>query len=440
MTRRSALLRRLRRRFQLSLVAIPAAYLAAAVVLGDLAPAIDRNGDPPVGLDVAAGSAHEILGATATGMIAFAGFVVASVLVVVQFAAGQYTPRLILWFRRDPVVKHAIGSFLAAFLFSLVALRELPPATSSASPGLTVGLALTLLVGATLFFLVLLQRVMDSLRPRTLYAHVAREGIRAARAIYPARLEHGAVELGDDRAWAAPAPREVRLEHHPGVLGSFAHDALLAAAIAGDATIELVPGLGEFIAPGQVLLRVHGDVAIDDATLRRAVEIADERSIDQDPAFAMRIIVDTAIRALSPAVNDPTTGVQALDVLEILIRELAGSRSRGVGRPRPGRRRPPGLALAELAGRARPGLRRDPLLRGILAADRPAAPRGARGRAREHAGTAASRPRRPSRPAGRRRGGRASARLARARHGAALRSAGAGSDALTDRAAPAQRW
>ena len=142
MTRRSALLRRLRRRFQLSLVAIPAAYLAAAVVLGDLAPAIDRNGDSPIGLDVAAGSARDILGATATGMIAFTGFVVASVLVVVQFAAGQYTPRLILWFRRDPVVKHAIGSFLAAFLFSLVALRELPPVTSNASPDLTVGLAL----------------------------------------------------------------------------------------------------------------------------------------------------------------------------------------------------------------------------------------------------------------------------------------------------------
>ena len=323
MTRRSALLRRLRRRFQLSLVAIPAVYLAAAVVLGDLVPAIDRNGDSPVGLDVAAGSARDILGATATGMIAFTGFVVASVLVVVQFAAGQYTPRLILWFRRDPVVKHAIGSFLAAFLFSLVALRELPAVTSNASPDLTVGLALTLLVGATVFFLVLLQRVMDSLRPRTLYARVAREGIRAARAIYPARLEHGAVELGDDRAWVAPTPREVRLEHHPGVLSSFAHDALLAAAIAGDATIELVPGAGEFIVPGQVLLRVHGDVAVDDATLRRAVDIADERTIDQDPAFALRIIVDTAIRALSPAVNDPTTAVQALDVLEVLIRELA---------------------------------------------------------------------------------------------------------------------
>ena len=54
------------------------------------------------------------------------------------------------------------------------------------------------------------------------------------------------------------------------------------------------------------------------------MRVADERTIEQDPAFAMRIVVDTAIRALSPAVNDPTTAVQALDVLEVLVRELAG--------------------------------------------------------------------------------------------------------------------
>ena len=323
MTRRAWLLRRLRRRLQRSLIVIPLAYLLVAVVLGDLAPLFDRQGDPPIGLDVAQGSARDILGATATGMIAFAGLVVASMLVVVQFAAGQYTPRLILWFRRDPVVKHAIGSFLAAFVYALVALRELPPDTSRTSPDLTVGLALVLLVGATILFLVLLQRVMDLLRPRTLYGRVAREGVRAVRAIYPMGLEEGAREAADDRDWVARAPREVRLERHPGVVSSFAQRALLDAAVAGGATIELVPGPGEFIGPGQLLLLVHGELAIDDVTLRRGVDIDDERTIDQDPAFAMRIIVDTAIRALSPAVNDPTTAVQALDALEVLVRELA---------------------------------------------------------------------------------------------------------------------
>jgi uncharacterized membrane protein len=300
-------------------------YLVVAVALGDLAPALDRRGASPFGLDVDTGTAHEILGATATGMIAFTGFVVSSVLVVVQFAAGQYSPRLILWFRSDPVVKHAIGSFLAAFLYALVALRELPSDDSNVSPDLTVGLALILLAAATVLFLALLQRVMDILRPRTIYGRVAREGIRAARAIYPVRLEPGDAEIGDERSWAAAEPRAVRLEQWPGVVTSFEADALLASAVAAGATIELVPSVGQWVSPGQALLRVHGaPVPADDGTLRRAVDIADERTIEQDPAFAMRIIVDTAIRALSPAVNDPTTAVHALDALEVMVLELAG--------------------------------------------------------------------------------------------------------------------
>ena len=76
--------------------------------------------------------------------------------------------------------------------------------------------------------------------------------------------------------------------------------------------------VGEFVDPGQELMRVHGDGR---ATKRapRGVRVGDERTIEQDPAFAMRIVVDTAIRALSPAVNDPTTAVQAIDVLEVLV-------------------------------------------------------------------------------------------------------------------------
>ena len=321
MTPRSALARRLRRRVRDSLVAIPVVYLAAAVVLGDLAPALDRELEPPFELDVDVGTARDILGATATGMIAFTGLVVSSVLLVVQFAAAQYSPRLVLWFRRDPIVKHAIGSFLAAFLYALVALRELRP-SSDPSPDITVAVALLLLIGATVLFLVLLQRVIDRLRPRTLYGSVAREGIRAARAIYPHALTGD--EERDDRAWVAPAPRVVTHRGRAGVIVAFERDALLSVAQASGATIELVPAVGEFVARGQALLRVHGTVGAEDATLLHAIDVEDERTIRQDPAFALRIIVDTAIRALSPAVNDPTTAVHALDVLEVFMRELAG--------------------------------------------------------------------------------------------------------------------
>ena len=167
----------------------------------------------------------------------------------------------------------------------------------------------------------LLERVLDRLRPRTLYGTVAGEGLRAARAIYPHALSGD--EEADDRAWAAPAPRAVAHDGRPGVIVGFDRDALLDAAVASGATIELVPAVGEFVARGQTLLRVHGTVDAGDETLRNAIDVDDERTIHQDPAFAVRIIVDTSIRALSPAVNDPTTAVQALDVLEMFVRELA---------------------------------------------------------------------------------------------------------------------
>lgn len=314
--------RGLRARLDRSLIAIPACYLVAAFALGTLAPAIDRAQDTPLRLDVGIDTARDILTSTATGMIAFTGLVIASVLVVVQFAAAQYSPRLILWFRRDVLVKHAIGSFLAAWLYALVALRQLERRDAQFSPDVTVAVSLLLLVGASLLFLALLQRVMDRLRPRALYAAVAREGILAARAVHPHPLGEAPAE-GRDGPWRSADPQVVRLTGRPGVVTSFDRALLVEAAERAGATIELVPAVGEYVGPGQELLRVHGG-RIAERLLLAGVAVAEERTIEQDHAFAMRIIVDTAIRALSPAVNDPTTAVQGLDVLEVIVRELAG--------------------------------------------------------------------------------------------------------------------
>jgi len=310
----------LRTSYRQSLIAVPVLYLGGACVLGVLMPELDARRAVEAAPETGIGTARDILGATATGMIAFTGFVVASVLVVVQFAAGQYSPRLVLWFRRDALTKHAIGCFLAAFAYALVALRQIEGQEAGFSPGVTVTVALAILIGSCVLFLALLQRVTDRLRPRTLFGAVVREGIHAARETYP----H---ELGDparlDRSWAADDPQPVALHGRAGVVASFDRSALVAAATRSGAVIELVPAVGEFVDPHGELLRVHGGT-VGHGSLDGLVRVADERTIEQDPAFAMRIVVDTAIRALSPAINDPTTAVHALDVLEVLVRELAG--------------------------------------------------------------------------------------------------------------------
>ena len=309
----------LRLRYRQSLVAVPSLYVVAACLLGVLMPALDRARDAESPQNVGVGAARDILGATATGMIAFTGFVVAGLLVVVQFAAAQYSPRLVLWFRRDTLVKHAIGIFLAAFVYALVALWRLESDVAGFSPDITVTGALLLLVGACVLFLALLQRVTDRLRPRTLYGAVIRQGLRAAHETWPELLGDDAPL---DRSWATADPQRVALEGRPGVVTSIDRPALVAAAARAGAVIELVPAVGEFVGARGELLRIHG-ARLEPGSVRGLVHLADERTIELDPAFAVRIVVDTAIRALSPAVNDPTTAVQGLDVLELLVREAS---------------------------------------------------------------------------------------------------------------------
>ena len=266
-----------------SMLPIPGAYIVGAIALGAAAPALDRAIGVRLDRGVGIAAARDILTSTATGMIAFTGLVISSVLVLVQFAASQYSPRLVMWFRRDLLVKNAIGSFLAAPLFALVALREVEHRRVDYSPEITLLIGLALLVGAALLFLALLQRVIDRIRPRSLYRAVARQGIRAIRVCFPVLLRDMPVS---PQGWSPPdgPTREVPMGHQTGVITSFDHELLLAVASAGGVTIELLPSVGEFVSPGQSLLRVHGELAFDDELLLDAVMVAEERTIEQDRA------------------------------------------------------------------------------------------------------------------------------------------------------------
>jgi uncharacterized membrane protein len=101
---------------------------------------------------------------------------------------------------------------------------------------------------------------------------------------------------------------------------------LLEQARACGGIVEVQASVGDTLVLGTTMLRVHGGTPIDDAKLRAAFMLGPERTFDQDPKYAIRLIVDIAIRALSPAVNDPTTAVQALDHLEDLLLRLGRRR------------------------------------------------------------------------------------------------------------------
>src|SRR5439155_20740224 len=104
-------------------------------------------------------------------------------------------------------------------------------------------------------------------------------------------------------------------------------------------TIEVVPQVGDFVASDDPVFRLYGDSSgISPKQLLRHIALERERTLEQDPAFAFRIIVDIASKALSPAINDPTTAVLALDQIHHLLRKVGLRRlDTGVVRDHAGR-------------------------------------------------------------------------------------------------------
>ena len=101
---------------------------------------------------------------------------------------------------------------------------------------------------------------------------------------------------------------------------------LIAEAAKANGVIEFVPQVGDFLGKDEPLFFLRGGATgIDDRILCGSVIFGGERTLGQDPLFAFRILVDIAIKALSPAINDPTTGVLAIDQLQRLLRR-AGRR------------------------------------------------------------------------------------------------------------------
>jgi len=111
------------------------------------------------------------------------------------------------------------------------------------------------------------------------------------------------------------------------VVLAFDIQGLVSIAQHTNCVIEMVPQVGDFIAIGDPLFRVYqgGTVLMAD-TLRESVAVGQERTLEQDPAFTLRILVDIASKGLSPTINDPTTAVLAIDQIHHLLHNLGARR------------------------------------------------------------------------------------------------------------------
>src|SRR5262249_44744258 len=141
--------------------------------------------------------------------------------------------------------------------------------------------------------------------------------------VYPRLIEQAQPDSHRPIAFVGQEPKRTVVTHTDGSVLAFDVKGLVSLAQQSDCLIELVPKVGDFVAEDEPLFRVFGNGnGPPDWSLRNSVALGPERTMEQDPMFAFRIIVDVASKALSPAINDPTTAVLAIDRLHHLLREV----------------------------------------------------------------------------------------------------------------------
>jgi uncharacterized membrane protein len=314
---------------------LPVAGMAAALVLVNYLHWIEQRAGWQSDLDP--GAALALFGTLAGSMLTFIVFLSSSLLLVVQLASAQLTPRFIGVVFRDPVTRFALTLFAFTFTFTLAVLVRI----HASVPGMTARLAAYLCLLSIGVFLYLIDHVGKTLRPSGAMQAVARLGHEVIRSVYP-RLLSGQPETshppektpGVEPAAAVSSPKD-------GVFLAFDFDGLVALAREADCVVELVPQVGDFVAAGSPLFRIFGGNGGPAASaLCQSVALGQERTLEQDPAFTFRILVDIASKGLSPAINDPTTAVLAIDQIHHLLRSVGGRHlDEGVAHDRSGKLR-----------------------------------------------------------------------------------------------------
>jgi uncharacterized membrane protein len=268
-------------------------------------------------LGLAVPGAQAFLQAIVTSTLSFVVFTFGSLLVAIQVASAQLTSRIIATtLLRNDVVRYTVGLFIFTLLFALSAQNRIEKDVHQLV--LLTAALLGLFSFAAFFFLI--DYASRLLRPVSILTHVGDDGLNVIKAIYPdLGLKPDDGETIKNRG-SGPPDRVIRHQTSSGIVLAVNLNQLMAQAESSDSVIEFVPQVGDFVAEGEPLFNLYGSRAIDDETLRSTVAYGSERTMEQDPTFAFRIVVDIAIRALSPAINDPTTAVLAIDQLNRMLR------------------------------------------------------------------------------------------------------------------------
>jgi uncharacterized membrane protein len=270
-------------------------------------------------LGVAVPGAQATFQVIVTATLSFIVFTFGSLLVAIQIASAQLTPRVIATtLLRDNVVKYTVGLFIFSLLFALSAQNRMTDEVHE----LVFFTAAFLGVSCFAAFFYLSDYASRLLRPISILTKVGNDGLAVIKSVYPDVSFGSNKPEGRHPALGSPG-RVIQHEGRSEIILAVDLKMLVEEAERANGVIEFLLQVGDFVALDEPLFNLYGGAAkLDDRRLRATVLCGPERTMEQDPAFAFRIVIDIALKALSPAINDPTTAVLAIDQLYRMLRTV----------------------------------------------------------------------------------------------------------------------
>lgn len=326
---RGAVLRRALRSVLQPFWVVPALWCVLALLAGIFLPEVDEALAQYVPLLFQAGTdgARTFLSTIAGAMISLTGLVFSITIVVLQLASSQFSPRVLRTFLDQRVPQVTLGVFAASFIYSLTVLRSVSASSDSGQasvPQIAVTVSFLLVLASVGMFLAFIHHITQAISVDTIIDTVGKEVMTLLERSAQSRT----AAQGDDPA-PLPALGVTTLvdADSSGYLTYLDQPALVALAAEHDVRLTVLHPLGTYLVKGTPVVTVHGGADHTEVDWAQAVGshsgVTWRRTMEQDLTFGLRQLVDIAERALSPGINDPTTAVQVLNELQIVLTTMA---------------------------------------------------------------------------------------------------------------------
>ncbi|MBW6493493.1 MAG: DUF2254 domain-containing protein [Burkholderiaceae bacterium] len=316
---------------------LPFLIIMASIVYAVVLIQIDYSGGDlwlaqwPRVFGVGADGARDMLSTLASSMMTVMGITVSMTLLALSLASSQYTSRILRNFMRNRVTQITLGTFAGIFVYCLIVLHTVRSGDAPFVPSLAVFFAFVLAFGGIAVLIFFIHHIASSIQASSIIASVAHETYAAIDRLLPEKQGPGPDKAEgeenerllpslDERTWYA-VPAQVS-----GYIQSVDNDAILRLARAARTIVRMEHGVGEFIVQDAALVSLALTYPPDQeaiTALNGAYSIGSYRTVDEDPAFGIRQIVDMALKALSPGVNDTSTAVMCVDYLTAILTRLA---------------------------------------------------------------------------------------------------------------------